>query len=361
MKAALFVGVNEPISVEDVTPVPPGPRDVVLRIGASGVCHSDVSMVDGTLPCPVPAILGHESAGTVEAVGSDVTSVKVGDRVISSFIAACGECWYCRHDLPFVCSETMSVHGRSHAHRSDGSELTCIGGLGTMAEMMTVDERLVVPVRSDLPDEQLALIGCGVTTGVGAALNTAKIEPGSSVAVIGCGGVGQAVIQGARIAGAAEIIAVDMNETKLQMAKDFGATASVNAGQADPVGQVMALTGQRGADVAFEVIGLQQTIDQTIAMTRRGGQAILVGVPRMEAMVQVPAFLGLVFQEKTIKGCWYGSSNVQRDVPKLIDLYNKGELKLDELVSRTITLDQVNEAFETMKTGEVARSVISYT
>jgi S-(hydroxymethyl)glutathione dehydrogenase/alcohol dehydrogenase len=138
MKAALFVGVNEPISVEDVTPVPPGPRDVVLRIGASGVCHSDLSMVDGTLPCPVPAILGHEGAGTVEAVGSDVTSVKVGDRVISSFIAACGECWYCRHDLPFVCSETMSVHGRSHAHRSDGSELTCIGGLGTMAEMMTV-------------------------------------------------------------------------------------------------------------------------------------------------------------------------------------------------------------------------------
>ena len=205
-----------------------------------------------------------------------------------------------------------------------------------------------------------ALIGCGVLTGVGAALNTANIAKGDTVAVIGCGGVGLNVIQGARIAGAENIIAIDMNETKLQMAKEFGATATVNASQGDPVSQVMSMTEERGADVAFEVIGLGPTIDQTITMTRRGGQAILVGVPRMDVMVNVPAFLGVVLQEKTIKGCWYGSSNVHRDVPKLVDLYKKGELKLDELISREITLDDVNEAFDAMKTGEVARSVIVY-
>jgi Zn-dependent alcohol dehydrogenase len=191
-------------------------------------------------------------------------------------------------------------------------------------------------------------------------MNTADIKPGDTVAVVGCGGVGLNVIQGARIKGAGEIIAVDMNETKLQMAKEFGATATVNASQSDPVSQVMEMTSQRGADVAFEVIGLQQTIDQTITMVRRGGQAILVGVPKMDVMVQLPAFFGVVLAEKTIKGCWYGSSNVQRDVPKLIELYKKGDLKLDELISRTITLEEVNDAFEAMKTGEVARSVIQY-
>ena len=205
-----------------------------------------------------------------------------------------------------------------------------------------------------------ALIGCGVLTGVGAALNTADIKKGDTVAVVGCGGVGLNVIQGARIAGAKEIIAVDMNETKLQMAKEFGATATVNASQTNPVAQVMTMTNERGADVAFEVIGLGPTIDQVITMTRRGGQAILVGVPRMDVMVNIPAFLGIVLQEKTIKGCWYGSSSVQEDVPKLIDLYKKGELKLDELISREISLDEVNDAFEAMKTGEVARSVIVY-
>src|SRR5207253_7363506 len=213
-----------------------------------------------------------------------------------------------------------------------------------------------VKIPDDVDMKVAALIGCGVLTGVGAALSTADIKKGDTVAVVGCGGVGLNVIQGARIAGAGEIIAIDMNETKLQMAKEFGATATINASQGDPVSQVMSMTDERGADVAFEVIGLEKTIDQAITMARRGGQAILVGVPRMDVMVTVPAFLGIVLQEKTIKGCWYGSSNVQNDVPKLIDLYKKGELKLDELISREISLDEVNEAFDAMKTGEVARS-----
>jgi Zn-dependent alcohol dehydrogenase len=223
-----------------------------------------------------------------------------------------------------------------------------------------IPESGAVKIPDDVDMKVAALIGCGVLTGVGAALNTADIKKGDTVAVIGCGGVGLNVIQGARIAGAGEIIAIDMNETKLQMAKEFGATATINASQGDPVSQVMSMTEERGADVAFEVIGLGPTIDQAITMTRRGGQAILVGVPRMDVMVNIPAFLGIILQEKTIKGCWYGSSNVKQDVPKLIDLYKKGELKLDELISREISLDEVNEAFEAMKTGEVARSVIVY-
>jgi Zn-dependent alcohol dehydrogenase len=243
---------------------------------------------------------------------------------------------------------------------SKGLPLYQMASSGTFSEHSIVPASGVVKIPDDLDFKVAALIGCGVLTGTGAALNTADIRPGDTVAVVGCGGVGLNVIQGARIAGAGEIIAVDMNETKLQLAKEFGATATVNAGQTDPVSQVMDMTGQRGADVAFEVIGLQQTIDQTVVMARRGGQAILVGVPKMDAMLNVPAFFGVVLAEKAIKGCWYGSSDVQRDVPKLVGLYREGKLKLDELISRTITLDQVNEAFAAMKTGEVARSVIEY-
>jgi S-(hydroxymethyl)glutathione dehydrogenase/alcohol dehydrogenase len=205
-----------------------------------------------------------------------------------------------------------------------------------------------------------ALIGCGVLTGVGAAMNTADIKEGDTVAVLGCGGVGLNVIQGARIKKAGRIIAIDMAPAKLEMAKQFGATDVVNAADGDPVAAVQALTEGRGADVAFEVIGLQQTIDQTIQMVRRGGEAVLVGVPKMDAMVQIPAFLGLVLMNKSIKGCWYGSSNTHEDVQKLVDLYKSGELKLDELISRTIKVEDVNEAFEAMGSGEVARSVIEY-
>src|SRR5207248_4849328 len=212
--------------------------------------------------------------------------------------------------------------------KSQGAPLPQMAASGTFSEITVVPEIGAVKIPADFDLKLAALIGCGVLTGAGAALNAAHIREGDTVAVVGCGGVGLNVIQGARIAGATEIIAIDMNETKLSMAKEFGATATINASQGDPVSQVMSMTDERGADVAFEVIGLEKTIDQAITMARRGGQAILVGVPRMDVMVTIPAFLGIVLQEKTIKGCWYGSSNVQKDVPKLVDLYKKGELKL---------------------------------
>jgi Zn-dependent alcohol dehydrogenase len=286
--------------------------------------------------------------------------------VVVSWVPQCGECFFCARNEGYLCKKadaSLASGGLldgTPRFTSGGSPLHQMAATGSFSEVSIIPASGAVKIDDDVPMTVAALIGCGVLTGVGAAMNTANIQPGDTVAVVGCGGVGLNVIQGARIAGASRIIAVDMNETKLQMAKDFGATDVINASDGDPVGKVMGLTEERGADVAFEVIGLQQTIDQVITMTRRGGEVVLVGVPKMDAMVQIPAFLGLVLQGKTIKGCWYGSSNTHEDIPKLVRLYKSGELKLDELISRTIPLEEVNEAFDAMATGEVARSVIAY-
>jgi NDMA-dependent alcohol dehydrogenase len=366
-KAAVMTGIDQPLEIrDDIEVEAPHAGEIKVRMGASGVCHSDLSMQNGTMMAATPIVLGHEGAGIVEEVGEGVTSVAPGDHVIISWVPQCGECFFCVRDQGYLCeraSAALATGGLldgTTRMKSGGAPLFQMAASGTFSDTTIIPEIGAVKIPADLDMKVAALIGCGVLTGTGAAMNTATIRPGDTVAVVGCGGVGLNVIQGARIKGAGEIIAVDMNETKLQMAKEFGATATVNASQGDPVSQVMEMTAQRGADVAFEVIGLQQTIDQTITMVRRGGQAILVGVPKMDAMINIPAFFGVVLAEKTIKGCWYGSSNVQKDVPKLIELYKSGELKLDELISRTIKLDGVNEAFDAMKTGEVARSVIEY-
>jgi NDMA-dependent alcohol dehydrogenase len=365
-KAAILTGLDQPLEIHDVELDTPHAREVKVRMAASGVCHSDLSVQNGTLMGMAPIVLGHEGAGIIEEVGEGVTDLKPGDHVVISWVPQCGECFFCQrgqHQLCQAADASLASGGLldgTPRFKWNDAPLSQMAASGTFSEYSVIPESGAVKIPDDVDMKVAALIGCGVLTGVGAALNTADIKKGDTVAVVGCGGVGLNVIQGARIAGADQIIAVDMNETKLQMAKEFGATATVNASQGNPVDQVRNMTNERGADVAFEVIGLQATIDQVIDMTRRGGQAILVGVPRMDVMVNIPAFLGVVLQEKTIKGCWYGSSSVQEDVPKLIDLYKKGELKLDELISREISLDEVNEAFEAMKTGEVARSVIVY-
>jgi S-(hydroxymethyl)glutathione dehydrogenase / alcohol dehydrogenase len=355
MRAAVFLERDQPLSIEDVSPIDPGPGDVIVRVTASGVCHSDLSVINGTLPAG-PEILGHEGTGVVESVGGDVTRLKVGDRVIGSFIPACGVCWYCLHDQSNLCAETYPVMFVPRARRADGTELQGFTGLGTFAEMMTVSQHSLVRVETDLPDEQLALIGCGVTTGVGAALNTARVEPGSIVAVIGCGGVGQAVIQGARIAGAARIIAIDPVALKRDSALLFGATDVVDPTDADPIATVRELSGGRGADYAFEVIGTAGTIRQAVDTARPGGMAIMVGVPKLSSEVPIPAMS--VLQEKTIKGCVYGSAQVRREFPRLISLVEQGKLDVGSMVSRTLHLDDVNEAMRAMQAGEVIRSVL---
>jgi S-(hydroxymethyl)glutathione dehydrogenase/alcohol dehydrogenase len=357
MRAAIFVGEGQPLEVEDVTPRPPDPKDVTVQVLASGVCHSDLSIVNGYVPLPPPSILGHEGAGVVLEVGSDVTRVRPGDKIVASFIPGCGVCFYCLHDRANLCDQMWSFSAVPRATRSDGSVATAMTGLGTFSDVMTIHERSVVKVDTDLPAEQLALIGCGVTTGVGAALNTARVEPGSSVAVIGCGGVGTAVIQGARIAGAARIIAVDPVALKRKTAEQLGATDLVDPSQGDPVAQVRNLTSGRGADYAFEVIGLPETINQAFSMARPGGTAVIVGMPRMDATVTFPAW-ELFGAEKRLLGCVYGSAQVKRDFHRFIGLAETGRLDLGAMVSRRISLDEVNDAFAAMAAGEVIRSVI---
>jgi S-(hydroxymethyl)glutathione dehydrogenase/alcohol dehydrogenase len=357
MRAAVYVEQDQPLVVEELSAIDPGPGDVVVTVGASGVCHSDLSATNGTLPLPPPTILGHEGAGTVEWVGSEVTRVKPGDRVIATFVPSCGGCWYCIHDRSNLCEHTGEVMMVPRAKRDDGTPITAFTGLGTFSDAMTIAESQAVKIETDLPDEQLALIGCGVTTGVGAALNTAQIEPGSSVAVIGCGGVGQAVIQGARIAGAARIFAIDPVELKRKAAEQLGATDLIDPADGDPIGQVQERTGGRGTDYAFEVIGHPDTIVQAYATARRGGTAVVVGMPRMDSMVTLPGF-GLFYEEKRLLGCVYGSAQVRRDFPRFVNLVETGRLDLGAMVSRRIKLDEVNDAFRAMQAGEVIRSVI---
>jgi S-(hydroxymethyl)glutathione dehydrogenase/alcohol dehydrogenase len=358
MRAAILTEYNEPLVIEEVSTPAIGPREVLLHIDASGVCHSDLSFAKGSVPLPPPVILGHEGAGTVLAVGDDVSRVKVGDRVISSFTPACGNCFFCLRDQSFLC-ETMGSHMMvPKGTRADGSTVFGATGLGTFADEMTVDESMLVKVETDLPADQLALIGCGITTGVGAALNTAQVEPGATVTVIGCGGVGQSVIQGARIAGASRIFAVDPVEMKRKTAEQFGATDLIDPAAGDPVELVQAATSGRGTDYAFEVIGLPETILQAWNVTRAGGTAVVVGMSRFDDTVTFPA-MGLFGGNKALLGCLYGSANVRRDFPRFVNLVETGRLDIGSMVSRHIHLDEVNDAFRAMEAGEVIRSVIT--
>jgi S-(hydroxymethyl)glutathione dehydrogenase / alcohol dehydrogenase len=365
-KAAVCEGIDRPLEVNEVELDPPKAGEVRVRMGASGVCHSDLSVVNGTLLSPLPSVLGHEGAGVVEEVGEGVTSVKPGDHVVLSFVPQCGSCYFCTHDTPEMCEPgfmAMATGGQldmTPRFARGGVPLHQMSGLGTFSEELVCPEISTVKVDADVPLTRAALIGCGVLTGFGAAANTADVREGDTVAVIGCGGVGLNVIQGAKYKGAERIIAVDQFDSKLQLAEDFGATDRVNAKDGDAVAQIQELTGGRGVDVAFEVIGLKTTVQQALAMARRGGQAIIVGVPKMEQVLEVPIAMELLVNEKQVRGSWYGSSNVQRDVPMLIDLYKQGTLKLDELVSRTIGLSDINDAFKAMEAGEVARSVVVY-
>jgi S-(hydroxymethyl)glutathione dehydrogenase / alcohol dehydrogenase len=358
MKAAVYVGDPKTLAFEELKPNPPGPRDVVVEIGASGVCHSDLSIMRGYVPVPPGMVLGHEGAGRVAEVGAEVSRVRKGDRVVASFVPACGACWHCLREQTELCERENEISMQMRGARPDGNPYFCMTGLGTFSDVMTVDEASVVRVETDLPDAQLALIGCGVTTGVGAALNTARVRPGATVAVLGCGGVGQAVIQGARIAGAGRIIAIDPQPLKRTTATKLGATDVVDPSAADPVEQVRALTGGRGVDYAFEVIGLPETIVTTYNLARRGGEVIVVGMARYDAQFTLPAF-DVFYSQKTLKGSKYGSAQVRRDFPRFVELIETGRLDISSMVSKTIKLEGVNDAFRAMEAGEVIRSVIA--
>jgi S-(hydroxymethyl)glutathione dehydrogenase/alcohol dehydrogenase len=356
MRAVILEGFNTPLQVRDIDPKPPVGRQVVVKIGASGVCHSDLSMAQGVYPIRIPLVAGHEGAGVVVEVGPHVRRVKPGDRVVASFVPACGDCWQCTRGSSFLCElpdeDVAFVRGSV-----DGKDLPLQRLLGTMAEAMTVHEDYLVKVETDLPDEQLALIGCGVTTGLGASLWTARIKPGSTVAVFGAGGVGMAAIQGARIAGAAEIIAVDPAPAKKEAAFGFGATQFVDPTAHDPVEQIKALTGGRGVDYAIEVVGMVDVMRQAYAAARRGGTVVYVGALRADAKLELPAN-DLHYAAKTIIGCSNGSAQVRSDFAKIISLVETGRLDLGGMVSRRYPLEGINDAYQAMMSGEVVRSVL---
>ncbi len=354
MKAAVLTEAKKPLVIQDVEIADPGPGQVLVKTGASGVCHSDLHFIDGLWPVPTPAVLGHEAAGTVEQVGEGVTYVEPGDHVVLLFVPFCGVCSYCTTGRPNLCPQGRS---RTPTLRIGDKSVAPFLSMSSFAEYMVVPEGGVVKIPKDVPFASAALVGCGVMTGVGAAINTAKVAPGSACAVIGTGGVGLNVIQGCALAGAERIIAIDINTNKLEMAREFGATHFIDASKEDPVAKVRELT-EGGADYAFEVIGLPEAITQAFDMARPGGEAIVVGMAPIgsEAKISAPAFLG----EKVLRGCVYGSTRPRYDMPRIISLYQAGKLKLDELVSRTYPLEGINDAFAALKNGEVARSVITF-
>jgi S-(hydroxymethyl)glutathione dehydrogenase/alcohol dehydrogenase len=348
-------GVDE-FAVEDVTVLDPGPRDVVVEIGASGVCHSDVSVLTGDAGLPPPVVLGHEGAGTVTWAGAEVTRVQVGDRVIASLSPVCGTCWYCRRNETHLCSGAGRAMRVPRMERNDGTPLTGLAGLGTFAEAMTTSQWSVVPVQTDLPFDQLALLGCGVSTGLGAVLNSADPKPGDTFAVIGCGGVGMAAIQGARIAGASRIIAIDPIAAKREAALALGASDAIDPGAADPVEQVRALTSRRGVDVAIDAVGAPALIEQAAGMTRRGGTTVLVGAPRYDATVTISP-MSLIMENRSIRGSYYGSTRALRDFPRYVELIESGRLDVSSMVSRRISLEEVGDALHA-SAGDAIRHVV---
>lgn len=359
MKAAVLREVGKPLEIEEIAISKPGPREVLIRTAAAGVCHSDLHFMEGLYPTKMPIVMGHESAGVVEQVGSDVKYVKPGDHVITCLSVFCGHCEMCVTGHLSLCDSPETRRGENDGPRlsQTGTEIVQFADLSSFAEQMLVHEHAIVKIREEMPLDRAALIGCAVTTGVGSVFHTAKVEPGSTVAVIGCGGVGLSCVNGAALAGAGRIIAVDMNEGKLEMAKTFGATDVVNGASGDAVEQVKELT-QGGVQYAFEAIGLKATAEQAFKMLRPGGAATIIGM--IPAGVKIELTGSAFLQEKKIQGSMMGSNRFRVDMPRFVDFYLNGKLHLDEMVSKRVGLADVNQAFEDMKTGQLARSVIVF-
>ena len=362
MKAAVMRANNAPLELEELQIDEPGPGEVLMKTAASGICHSDLHVIEGGIPFPPPCVLGHEPAGIVEAVGPDVTSVSPGDHVIGCLSRFCGICDFCTGGRPYLClaGYTGRPGGNLKPALTDpnGEPVGQFTSLSSFAEKMLTTERSIVKIREDMPLDRASLIGCGVTTGLGAALHTVDIRAGDSVVVIGCGGVGLSAIQGARITGAGKIIAVDAQPWKFDLARSLGATDCIDASAGNSVEAVHDLTGG-GAHYVFECIGLVPTVEQAVQMTGRGGTTVLVGVVPMTEQISVNA-ADLTLQEKKITGSLMGSNRFQHDMPRYVDFYLDGRLRLDEMISARIALDDINGAFDAMRKGDAARQVIVF-
>jgi S-(hydroxymethyl)glutathione dehydrogenase/alcohol dehydrogenase len=359
VKAAIFHQAGQPLTIEDVELDGPRAGELRVRMAASGLCHSDYHLISGALPIPAPAVLGHEAAGYVEAVGEDVRGIEVGDLVVSCFSSFCGQCGECQTGHNYRCTDKPAGPARAEGSRMvwKGRPVYQLAGIGGFAEEMVVHHSSVVKLPRDLPPAAAALLGCGVLTGAGAALNRARVRPGSKVVVIGCGGVGLNVIQGARIAGASEIIAVDLSEEKLAMAKRFGATAGVIGGP-HAAEAVKDLTGG-GVDYAFEAIGVPAAMRDAFLMLRMHGTLTILGMAKTGEEISIPA-LDLMYKDARIIASGMGDAPFQIFVPQLARYYLEGRLMLDELVSCEIPLSAVNAGFDNMIAGAGARNVLTF-
>jgi S-(hydroxymethyl)glutathione dehydrogenase / alcohol dehydrogenase len=360
MKAAVLFESPGKMRIEEVELDEPGPNEVVVRVGASGLCHTDLHYLDREHALDRPIVLGHEGAGEVEAVGAAVKEFQPGDHVVGSSMGFCGRCSWCLAGRPTMCEQVglrRSPDGRSRLTLGDGTAVEQYGGLGAFAEQMLVHQNQLVKIDDDIPFDRAALVGCGVPTGVGAVIRTAKVPPGATVAVVGCGGVGLNVIQGAVIAGAERIVGVDINEGKLALAKEFGATDLINNSDGDAAQRVVELfPGAGGVDFSFEAIGKKEAYELAFRLTHRGGTTTVIGVVHGNFEISMYDLL----LERKVQGCVLGSVNIRKDLPYLLNLYKAGRLNLDSLVSQRITLDQINDGYAAISKGDIARSVVVF-
>jgi alcohol dehydrogenase len=355
---------SKPLKIAEVELAPPGRGEVLVRLGAAGLCHSDLSVINGDRPRPTPMVLGHEAAGTVEEIGPGIDDLRKGDRVVMVFVPSCGHCLPCAEGRPALCEPGATANtagvllsGERRLSRNGGAVHHHMG-VSAFAEYATVSRRSLVKVPSDLPLDEAALFGCAVLTGVGAVVNTARVPPGSSVAVIGLGGVGLAALLGAVASGARQLVAIDLSAEKLSLARQLGATDTVEGGAADAVEQVRAVT-QGGVEYAFEMAGSVKAMELAYKITRRGGTTVTAGLPPPNATFPVPQ-VNLVAEERTIKGSYIGTCVPTRDLPRFIALYRGGKLPVDRLMSGRLRLDEINEGFDRLDRGEAVRQVIVF-
>ena len=359
MKAAVLHEVNQPLAIEEVQHAKPKRREVLLRTAFAGLCHSDLHFMEGLYPFPLPVVLGHEAAAVVEEVGADVTYVKPGDHVITCLSVFCGECAQCVTGHTNLCenTEVKLLPGAARRLKLNGKVLNQAFNLSAFAEHMLVHEHAIVKIRNDIPLDRAALVGCGVMTGVGAVFHAAKVEPGSTVVVIGCGGIGLSAVNGAALAGAERIIAIDTIASKLELAKQMGATDTINASNADPVEMVKEMTGG-GVPYSFEAIGTKKTAEQSFAMLRPGGVATIIGMIPFGVKIELHGADFL--RDRKIQGTSMGGNHFRVDMPRLLELWRQGRLKLDHLISGRIKLEEINEGFAKLKSGAPVRQLIEF-
>lgn len=359
MKAAVCYEFGKPLVVEEVQLDPPQAGEVKAKIAACAICHSDVHWIRGEWGMEVPCVAGHEAAGVITEVGPGVTRVKVGDPVVITLIRSCGHCFYCTIGRPYNCEGDFALNCETRLHTLDGKPIVQAVRVGSFAESVVVDQSQVVKVPESLSLVQASLLACGVITGLGAVVNTAAVETGSSVVVIGTGGVGLNSIQGALLSGASKIIAIDLLDHKLEAARKFGATHTINARNEDVLATVLSLTENRGVDYAFVTVGSSRAIVQASNLVRKGGTTVIVGMPS-NSDAEVPLNSHTLTTGRNVMGSNMGSTRPSVDIPHLVELYQQGRLKLDELITKTYPLEEINEAIESMERGEALRNVIVF-